>query len=381
MEAEIITIGTELLLGEIVDTNTRTIALALREIGIDLYRTSTVGDNVERIAQEVRSSMSRAQAVITTGGLGPTMDDNTRQGIALAVGLEMEFRPELWDQIQERFTRFGRTPTENNRRQAQLPTGAIALENPIGTAPGFIIETETAVVIALQGVPAEMSHLLENEVIPYLRRKFRLHSVIKTRLLRTAGSGESSIDDRIQDLERLTNPTIGLAAHPGRVDIRITAKSSNTKRAMEMIQKVEGTIRQRLGTAIYGVDDETLEEVAINAVAKRNWRLAVVEGGTASMLTGKLASLGDAFAGGQILSLSVDRADLEQVLSHLQRESGAQVGLGLLLQSEASRKRVDVILRLPDHQERLERFYGGPPAYAVSWGVSVALDLLRRRLA
>jgi len=141
MEAEIITIGTELLLGEIVDTNTSYIAQALRKIGLDLYRTSTVGDNAERIAQVVSESIGRAQVVITTGGLGPTVDDATREGIALAFGVPTEFRPELWEQIEERFARFGHIPTENNRRQAYLPKGAKAIENPIGTAPGFIVDT------------------------------------------------------------------------------------------------------------------------------------------------------------------------------------------------------------------------------------------------
>ncbi|MES0344817.1 MAG: competence/damage-inducible protein A, partial [Anaerolineales bacterium] len=191
MEAEIITIGTELLLGELVDTNTRYIARALREIGLDLYRTSTVGDNIDRIAEEVQASMQRADAVITTGGLGPTIDDPTREGIAKACGVETIFVPELWQQIEERFSGFGSVPTENNRRQAYIPAGSIPIENSVGTAPGFIVETDHSVVISMPGVPAEMQHLLVNDVIPYLKQRLGLKSIIKSRIVRTSGIGES----------------------------------------------------------------------------------------------------------------------------------------------------------------------------------------------
>ncbi len=155
-KAEIITIGTEILLGEIVDTNSRFIARALRDEGVDLYWTSTVGDNPERIAEAVRSGMERSEIIISTGGLGPTVDDPTRDAVALALGVETEFREELWQQVIDRFARFGREPTQNNRRQAYVPQGAIAIENPVGTAPAFIVETKKNAIIALPGVPREM---------------------------------------------------------------------------------------------------------------------------------------------------------------------------------------------------------------------------------
>src|SRR4030066_332573 len=143
--AEIITIGTELLLGEIVDTNSRYLARCLRDAGIDLYRKTTVGDNVKRIAFAIQQALERCDIVITTGGLGPTVDDPTREAVALAVGVKSEFHPELWEQIRTRFTRLGRKPTENNRRQAYIPDGAIAVENPVGTAPIFILEDRSHV--------------------------------------------------------------------------------------------------------------------------------------------------------------------------------------------------------------------------------------------
>ncbi len=210
--AEIITIGTELLLGEIVDTNARYLALEMRNLGIDLYRKITVGDNIERIAQALSQGMERSNVIITTGGLGPTVDDPSRQAFARAMGVEIEFRPELWEQIQARFRRFGRAPTENNRRQAYVPQGAIAMENPVGTAPAFIMETAENALIALPGVPREMEYLMQNRREPLPAPALPLTGMIKARLLHTAGVGESQIDDLIGDLEKLDNPTVG----PGR---------------------------------------------------------------------------------------------------------------------------------------------------------------------
>jgi nicotinamide-nucleotide amidase len=179
--AEIITIGTELLLGETVDTNTRFIARALRGLGVDLYRTQTVGDNAGRIAAAVAEAQQRADIVITTGGLGPTVDDPTRQAIAEAMGTTLEFQPELWKQIVGRIARYGRTPTENQKRQAYIPDGAIVIENPVGTAPAFIVETRRGAVITLPGVPREMETLLSDVVVPYLQKRFNLQEIIKIR--------------------------------------------------------------------------------------------------------------------------------------------------------------------------------------------------------
>jgi competence/damage-inducible protein CinA-like protein len=274
--AEIITIGTEILLGEIVDTNTRYLSRKLREQGIDLFRQTTVGDNVNRIAQAIQNSLSSSDIIITTGGLGPTVDDPTRQAVALAVGVQTEFRDELWKQVKERYLRFGRTPTENNKRQAFVPKGAIAVENPVGTAPAFIVETEDCAIIALPGVPREMEHLMDITIIPYLRQRLDLHAVIKARVIHTAGVGESQIDNVIGDLELLGNPTVGLAAHSGQVDVRIIAKADSEGNALAMIQEIEEQLRQRLGDWIFGADQESLEQVALNHLGSKGWELAVI---------------------------------------------------------------------------------------------------------
>src|SRR5574342_216240 len=252
--AEIITIGTEILLGEIIDTNTRHIARVLRNMGVDLYRTITIGDNTQRIAEAIRHSMERAEIVITTGGLGPTVDDPTREAVARAVGVETEFREDLWAQVVAVISRYGRKPSENQRRQAYVPHGAIGIRNPVGTAPCFIVETERNAVISLPGVPNEMEYILHESVMPYLQRKFDLNEIIKIRVLHCAGLGEGMIDEKIADLETLKNPTVGLAAHTGVVDIRIAAKTENEAEADQMIAEIEGQIREQLGDVVFGAD-------------------------------------------------------------------------------------------------------------------------------
>ena len=326
--AEIITIGTELLLGETVDTNTRYIARVLRDEGVDLYRTSTIGDNPERIAEIIREGLQRAEIIITTGGLGPTIDDPTREAIAQAMGVETEFRPDLWDQILERFKRYGRTPTENNRRQAYVPAGAVAVENSVGTAPAFICETERRAVIALPGVPREMEHLMQHEVLPYLRERYDLSGVIKARVLHTSGAGESQIDERIGDLEQLSNPTVGLAAHAGQVDIRITAKAETEAEADKLIRGTEAELRRRLRAWIYGADKDTLEGVALDIMAAYDWNLAVVEVNLGGRLIQRLAEADGPFVGGEVLTIAPDPKNLLEIVQDTCKSKDACAGLG-----------------------------------------------------
>ena len=380
MEAEIITIGTELLLGEIVDTNTRYIARALREIGLDLYRTSTVGDNIDRIAEEVQASMQRADAVITTGGLGPTIDDPTREGIAKACGVEMIFVPELWQQIEERFAGFGSVPTENNRRQAYIPAGAIPIENPVGTAPGFIVETDQSVAISLPGVPAEMQHLLVTDVIPYLKQHLGLQSIIKSRIVRTAGIGESMLDHKIEDLEKLRNPTVGLSAHPGRVDIRITAKAKTDQEADKMIASVEATLEQRIGRAIYGKDDQTLESVVTGLLKDKGMHLALLEAGTDGALAASLAEFPEIIASEQILSEAGSEEALSAALKEDMRNAPAQAGLLLAMQPSREGSKVMIQVLLPDNEHTDHKSYEAHFVNMKTRAVSYALLWLRRLL-
>jgi nicotinamide-nucleotide amidase len=376
--AEIITIGTEILLGEIVDTNAHFLARCLRDIGVDLYRKTSVGDNARRIAQAVQQALDRCDIVITTGGLGPTVDDPTREAVALAMGVATEFRPDLWEQIQERFTRYGRQPTENNKRQAYVPQGSIAIENPVGTAPAFIVEAGNKAIISLPGVPREMEYLMKNAVLPYLRQHYTLKGIIKARVLHTAGAGESQIDDHIDDLERFSNPTVGLAAHSGQVDVRITAKAASEVEADAMIREVEATIRQRLGNWVYGADGETLEEMAIQHLQQRGWSLTVVESDLGGKLLRRLAESSGVFRGGEMLAeRPKDGEALLAVTENYRQARGADVGLGVAIYPHGEKQDVQVALITPEGQRTLQRPYGGPPEYAPRWALHHSLDILR----
>lgn len=390
--AEIITIGTELLLGETVDTNTRFIARALRSLGVDLYRTQMVGDNAGRVAQTVREALERAQIVITTGGLGPTVDDPTRQAIAEAVGVDLEFHPELWEQIVARIAHYGRTPTENQKRQAYIPQGAIVIENPVGTAPAFILEVPPSppgsmpesmdrmrmrAVITLPGVPREMETLLTDVVIPYLQRHYHLHEIIKVRTLHISGLGEGVIDDKVSDLETLANPTVGLTAHSGVVDIRIAAKAGTEAEAGQMIAEVEQDLRFRLGNNLFGTDDDTLEGVTLEMLAQKGWTLACAESGLDGMLLTRLARMDHpAYLGGN--SHAVQENTLAQTVKTVQQELGASVALGVALSVSGEQQNIFMVSITPHGQEEQHLTYGGHPKNAPCWAVNTALDWLRR---
>ncbi len=369
--AEIITIGTEILLGEIVDTNTRYIARALRGLGVNLFRTITIGDNTERIAAEIHASMQHTNIIITTGGLGPTVDDPTREAVAKAAGVEVEFREELWEQISAIFVRYGRKPTENQKRQAYVPKGSIALNNPVGTAPCFIVEYQNAngdgAIISLPGVPSEMEHILHESVIPYLQKKFKLHEIIKVRLIRLAGIGEGMIDDKIGDLEKLTNPTVGLAAHSGVVDVRIAAKAENETQANSMIAEIEAQVRERLGSAVFGVDEDTLESITFNAVERCGWKLILLESGLPESIKLKLPG---------IASLPRLQADsLTETVRAAQANANATAALGIVLFLE---ERVAEFAVLTPNGDDIKRItYGGPVKTFPRWVLSNALNALR----
>jgi competence/damage-inducible protein CinA-like protein len=368
--AEIITIGTEILLGEIVDTNTRYIARTLRSLGVDLYRTITIGDNVERIASAIHNSMERADIVITTGGLGPTVDDPTREAVAKAVGVQTEFREDLWEQVVETIARYGRKPSENQKRQAYVPQGAIGLRNPVGTAPCFIVETETNAVISLPGVPAEMEHILHESVIPYLQKRFGLNEVIKVRVLHCAGLGEGMIDEKIADLETLSNPTVGLAAHTGVVDIRIAAKAKSESEANEMIARVEADVRQRLGSVVFGADEEKLEEVVLDMLAQRGLTLTAIESGLDGLLARKIPHTAS--------KPDLDPAALMEALRATRSESNADIALGVSVYMDE--RAAEMAMITPQGEKTHRITYGGPPRSLPRWSMNLALNWLRTTL-
>ncbi|WP_299027921.1 CinA family nicotinamide mononucleotide deamidase-related protein [uncultured Thermanaerothrix sp.] len=376
---EVIAIGTELLLGEIQDTNIRFIARVFRDLGIDMYRANLVGDNAARIAQLVQEALQRAEVVITSGGLGPTVDDPTREAIAMAFGVPLEFRPELWQQITERYQRFGRSPGENARRQAYIPKGAVPIENPVGTAPAFYFETGERVVISLPGVPRELEFLMEKTVIPYLRQRFGLQGIIKTRVLRTAGVPESQIDEWLADYERFSNPTVGLSAHPGMVDIRITAKAASEAEADQMIETLASEIRPLLGQALYGEDNETLASVVAKLLRTLNWSLNLLECGLNGALTQTIEHALDKF------NAEIRQAPCPEERPSVEGESAlfeepADVFLIASLKGDPDKAELDLYLRTPGVQKSEKRYFGGPPLNRPIWATNVTLDFLRRTL-
>lgn len=378
--AEIIAIGTELLLGEIQDTNTRYIARMVRDFGVDLYRTMIVGDNAERIAQAIQEGMKRSEIIITTGGLGPTVDDPTREAVALAMGTELEFRPELWAQIENRFQRFHRQATENNKRQAFIPRGSLAIENPVGTAPSFIFETDRHAIISLPGVPREMEYLLENNVIPYLLKRYKLQGTIKARVLHVSGVGESQVDEWIGDLERLSNPTVGLLAHPGLIDIRITAKASSTEEAWRMIEVVETEIRKRVGTAIFGTDGDTLEVEVAKKLNEMKWKAAIVENGISSDAIRLLTKAGAVLTLSESQPENCSQGFTEGEISNLKTTLGVDVIVAASFTPGSEKQTLQLVLLSPTKTENTLRYYGGPPQHSVLWTTHSILDYLYKGL-
>src|ERR687892_108662 len=263
VNAEIVAIGSELLLGQIVDTNSAWMAQRLAEIGVNLFYKTIVGDNAGRMREIISRALERSDVVITSGGIGPTEDDLTREIVAEVTGRELVLDPSLLQQIEERFRTRGFIMTKNNEKQAYIPAGAIPVENPNGTAPSFIVEDPQGVIISLPGVPFEMKWLFENRVIPYLREKFDLREMIVSRVLKIAEIGESSVDDRIGHLiRRSTNPTVGVLAHPGQVDVRISVKTDSVEKAQEMIaQRLQQAARESLAEAMIAHTEESLRRV------------------------------------------------------------------------------------------------------------------------
>ena len=378
---EIITIGTELLLGEIVDTNSTYIARTLRDHGIDIYRITTIGDNPHRIAAAIREALQRADIIITTGGLGPTVDDPTRQAIADAVGVALVFVDQLWDQIMERFKAYGRTPTQNNRRQAYIPSGAIPITNPVGTAPCFIVEQGASSIISLPGVPQEMKYILHHEVIPFLKDKYQLQSqIIKATVLHLASVGESVVDEAIADLEKYANPTVGLLAHPGQVDIRVTAKAQSEAEASEMIQPILAELYQRFGDHIYGKDGDTLAGVIAALLEKHALKVTILTYGLDDFCEKHIRqAYTDRI---KVLPLTALPPEPQALAQEVNQQVGLQqdeLGFGLVLRLTPQ---VEVWIVYQDANQTITktRWYGGPRENAPMWAANIGLDELRRRL-
>lgn len=286
--AEIVTTGTEILLGEIVDTNAAWIAQQLRDAGVSIFYKTTVGDNEVRLRGVLETSLERADVIIVTGGLGPTVDDITRQAVAAATQRPLELDEAALEQLKARFERFGAVMSENNTQQAKIPGGSTLIPNPVGTAPGFIAERNGSCIIALPGVPREMKHLMQETVLPWLHERAG-SMVIRRRILRTIGIGESSIDDMFDDLMHQSNPTMGLAAHTGQCDIRIAARAEGEEAAEAMLDEIEAQIRAKLNKYIYSTTPgESYETVIARKMAEVGSTVALLETNTGGSLASRL---------------------------------------------------------------------------------------------
>lgn len=287
MKAEIIAVGTEILLGDIVNTNAQYIAKRLADIGIFVYHQTVVGDNPDRIKNAYEIAFNRADLVITTGGLGPTKDDLTKEIAAEFFNKALVLDADTLQGIEEFFSYRKQPMAEGNRKQAYFPEGAMLLKNPNGTAPGCIIKEDNKIMIMMPGPPKEMIPMLENHVIPYLSQY--QEGVLHSKVLRICGIGESSMEEMIKDLiDKQSNPTIAPYAKEGEVVVRITARAEDVRKAEEMILPIEKEIRNRLGDAIYGEGDTNLEEVIGRQLIKNQLTIATAESCTGGLLAGRI---------------------------------------------------------------------------------------------
>ena len=292
MRAEIISTGTELLLGQIVDTNAAYLSKVLSELGIDLLHRTTVGDNEGRISEAVRLALSRADVVITIGGLGPTEDDLTKETVAESLCIGLVVDDEAAERIRGFFAARNLPMVQSNLKQAVKPVSGRTIPNPVGTAPGAIFEKDGKCVICLPGPPVELIRLVEDSVTPYLRERCGSSTaVIRSRVLRTAGIGESSMEQEVLDLLRSENPTVAPLAKTGEAHLRITAKAANDEAAGAMIAEVEAELRRRLGQYIYGTDDETLEQVVVHTLIERGLTIGLAESCTGGLISDRITDV------------------------------------------------------------------------------------------
>jgi nicotinamide-nucleotide amidase len=324
MRAEIISVGTELLLGQIIDTNAAYLAQQLAELGLDVYFKQTVGDNTARVRGAVRLALSRADVVLITGGLGPTEDDLTVESVAEELGRRLERRDEIAERIRQFFELRGRVPPETVYKQALIPSGARPIPNTRGTAPGVHIEHDGRELFLMPGVPFEMYGMMEDYVIPRLRERTG-GLVIRSRVIRVTGEGESAVEARIKDLIGGNSPTIAPYAKLGEVHLRVTAKGA-PEDVSRQLDAGEWKLRERLGDLIYGTNDETLEGVVGRLLADRSATLAVAESCTGGLIAKRLTDVPGSsayFLEGVVAYSNDAKRDLLGVPSSVIEERGA----------------------------------------------------------
>ncbi|KGR86490.1 competence/damage-inducible protein A [Lysinibacillus odysseyi] len=352
MKAEIIAVGSELLLGQIANTNAKFISRQLSELGIDVYYHTVVGDNAARLKEAIRVAENRADCIIFSGGLGPTKDDLTKETIAAHLGVELTLDKKALEFIEEYFTKHGREMTENNRKQALVLEGSHVLVNDNGMAPGMLLERGSYTYILLPGPPKELEPMFQHEAKPYLAKKLGKGSKIISHVLRFYGIGEAELEVRLQDLlDEQTNPTLAPLAADGEVTLRITAKADTEEAAWTMINEKKEEVLAIVGEYCYGVDDDSLPSKLVDMLVKNNLTIAAAESLTAGLFQATLAEIpgvGTALAGGVVtyteqakieqLGISVEIIKEHSVVSsecaaamafNVREKFGTEIGVGL----------------------------------------------------
>ena len=406
VSAELVTSGTEILLGDIVDTNAAWIAQQLREIGVNLYYKTTVGDNEPRLRGVLEMALARSDVVLVTGGLGPTADDITRDAIANATGCPLERHPDIEDNLRERFARWGyQRMSENNLRQAQIPETATVLENPVGTAPGFVSydrrHGRDGKVIAMPGVPREMKRMMADLVLPFLQELTGGVGIIRRRILRTVGIGESSLDADLGHLMDSANPTMGLAAHLGQADVRIAARAASADEAEELLDKMEEKVRAVIGSYIYSTTpEEAVESVLARLLHEADASVALLETVTEGAIADRMNKGVSPENPVRILQADAEASTLRKLLDQppagevahelaiqLRRECNVSHGLAVITSGQPDETfhsnqggETWIGCAGPDRTEVARFPFGGADRLTNAWVGNRAMDLLRRIL-
>ena len=400
MRCEVVAIGTELLLGQITDTNSSWIGERLALIGVDSHFQVKVGDNAERMAFCIRQALDRADAVICCGGLGPTQDDITREVIASVMGVELRRDPVIEQKIVDLFAARGRVMTDNNRRQADIPVGGAPIAQMPGTAPGLVCPVGDKVIYAVPGVPFEMREMLEGTVLPDLQRRSGEASVIRSRVLRTWGNSESGLAEvlagRIDELDLIGNPTLAfLASGMEGLKVRITAKASDDAAAAGILDAEEALVRGLLGDIVFGIDDESMEIVVLGMLRERGLSLAVAESLTGGLIATRLSAVDPAMetfigaetgpwkpASGAGSSNGPERA--KEAAAQIRDRLGADVGLSALGPKpgeDAPPGTVYMGIAMADGVTAHQVALPGTPSRVREYAVINLLNILRRTLS
>ena len=346
MRCEVVAIGTELLLGQIVDTNSAWIGEQLALAGIDSHFQVKVGDNFERMATTIRQALDRSDAVICCGGLGPTQDDITRDVIAHIMGVGFERDEEIVARIRHMFEARGRVMTDNNRRQADIPIGASTIPQMPGTAPGLICPIADKVIYAVPGVPYEMHEMMQGTILPDLRRRSGETAVIKSRVLKTWGISESGLGEtlapRLDELDRTRSATIAFQASGIEgLKVRITVKAADASKAETVLAKEESLVRELLGDIVFATDDDTMESVVLREIARRGLTLAVAESLTGGLMASRLTEIDrtmETFKGALVAPVDqAGRPDDARAAAHARAARhalGANIGIAAVLPAD-----------------------------------------------